>query len=317
MGSNVMSSWKRVARTGQALLAVCVSTGCGLVVVETDPAGAAGGSDAGVGGDAGVGTAGAGGYPAPPNADAGACPDDCAGCCDAQGACLPGTDPTACGLGGAACADCSATGSLCDPAVGVCPAAACECAPGLVYRRHECVPTREIGCGETCTPGETDCGQLHTCEPCAATSTCATKDCRATCLFTGPVQGPIAPGVLRIVPTGGVAGEETIITIEGFPFYVGALMYGARMGDIMLYEAGSYGPCSFTVVAPGLPAGVMPVHVSQYGPTEPWVLAGFFAYGSGEGLACAQPGEPCAASADCCSLPEAPTSCAAGRCTAD
>ena len=35
-----------------------------------------------------------------------------------------------------------------------------------------------------------------------------------------------------------------------------------------------------------------------------------------EGPDCVQPGFPCGGAEDCCSLPEAPTSCVAGRCAA-
>ena len=192
----------------------------------------------------------------------------------------------------------------------------CDCPPGLVYRRHECVPTKAIGCGEPCAPGVTDCGELHTCDPCGAASSCSDDDCQPTCLFTGPEQGPIDEGVLRISPTGGPADQETSILIEGFPFYIGALMYVARVGDIETYQEAPYSTCSFTIKAPALLSGLLPVRVSQYGPMEPAVLAGFFAYGSPEGPGCVQPGFPCGGAGDCCSLPEAPTSCVDGRCAA-
>jgi hypothetical protein len=135
-------------------------------------------------------------------------------------------------------------------------------------------------------------------------------------LFTGPEQGPIDEGVLRISPTGGPADQKTSIRIEGFPFYIGALMYAARVGDINVNQEAPYSTCSFTIAAPALPAGLWPVRVSQYGPMDPAVLAGFFAYGSPEGPACVQPGFPCGDAGDCCSLPEAPTSCVDGRCAA-
>jgi hypothetical protein len=130
------------------------------------------------------------------------------------------------------------------------------------------------------------------------------------------VQGPINEGVLRIWPTGGPADEESAIRIEGFPFYVGALMYGARVDDVELYQEEPSSNCSFTITAPPLAAGLVAVRVSQYGPMDPAVLAGFFAYGSPEGPDCAQPGYPCDGAGDCCSLPEAPTSCVEGRCAA-
>lgn len=192
----------------------------------------------------------------------------------------------------------------------------CQCPDGLVYRSHECVPTREIGCGAPCEPGVTDCGALHTCDPCGAASSCSDGDCQPTCLFTGPMQGPIDEGVLRIAPTGGPADQEVEIRIEGYPFYVGALMYVARVGDTEVVETIQGTNCSFTIAAPPLAAGLWPVRVSQYGPMDPAVLAGFFASGSPDGPSCVQPGFPCGDAAECCSLPEAPTSCVAGRCAA-
>lgn len=192
----------------------------------------------------------------------------------------------------------------------------CDCPPGLVYRRHECVPTKALGCGEPCKPGVTDCGELHTCDPCGAASSCSDDDCQPTCLFTGPAQGPIEEGVLRISPTGGPADQSVDIRIEGFPFYVGALYYAARVGDVEVYQQAPYSNCSFTIAAPPFSAGLFPVRVSQYGPMDPAVLAGFFAYGSPEGPDCVQPGFPCGGAGECCSLPEAQASCVAGRCAA-
>jgi hypothetical protein len=135
-------------------------------------------------------------------------------------------------------------------------------------------------------------------------------------LFTGPQQGPINEGVLRISPTGGPADKEAEIRIEGYPFYIGALAYAARVGEVEVFQGAQFSNCSFTIVAPAFSAGLVPVRVSQYGPMDPAVLAGFFAYGSPEGPSCAQPGSPCGGAVDCCSLPEAPTSCVEGRCAA-
>ena len=68
----------------------------------------------------------------------------------------------------------------------------CECSGNDVYRWHECVPTLELGCGPTCEPGVTDCGEYHNCDPCGASSTCDTEDCRPTCVHTGPAMGPVS-----------------------------------------------------------------------------------------------------------------------------
>lgn len=56
------------------------------------------------------------------------CPSACAGCCDASGSCLPGTDTNGCGLGGVRCLDCGSSGFACDQ--GSCRGAPPPCAPG-------------------------------------------------------------------------------------------------------------------------------------------------------------------------------------------
>lgn len=190
----------------------------------------------------------------------------------------------------------------------------CQCSGDEVYRWHECVPTLELGCGPSCVPGVTDCGQYHTCEPCAASSSCDTEDCRPTCVFTGPAQGPVADP-LRIEPVWGTAGQSHTITISGFPFYIGALWYAVRLGDEDVTHL-SYGgsTCSFHVDAPARPPGMVPIWVSAYGGTDPWVLAGLFTYSGGSTVDCVQPGFPCAPGSSCCSTTGVPLICDAGRC---
>jgi hypothetical protein len=42
------------------------------------------------------------------------------GCCTSTGACVPGTDPTACGAEGNACVDCTQTSQTCNPTTWEC-----------------------------------------------------------------------------------------------------------------------------------------------------------------------------------------------------
>lgn len=188
----------------------------------------------------------------------------------------------------------------------------CDCAIGEVYRRHPCIPTVELGCGEPCDTETTDCGEGHRCELCAASTTCATRDCRATCIHSGPVMNPVTDP-LRITPTVGPVGVATEVRIEGFPFYVGALFYNIWVGDEMLFESGGGGECQLGFRVPEEGSGRQPVWVSGYGGGEPVALAGFFTFDGGEGE-CVQPGFPCRAPSECCSTADVPMECAEGRC---
>lgn len=128
-------------------------------------------------------------------------------------------------------------------------------------------------------------------------------------------MGPIAPGALRLFPTVGTAGASTQVTVSGYPFYIGALSYGVRFGDLELWDGGGAGPCSFYVNSPVMGPGMVPVYVSQYGPQAPWIIAGFFTYSGGVIPECIQPGFPCLQSEQCCATAAAPMMCTQGRCT--
>lgn len=183
-----------------------------------------------------------------------------------------------------------------------------------VYQWHPCVPPLEYGCeARLCTPGVTDCGAGYSCEECAAAACCVCAACVPACLFTGPAMEPL-PDYLKIFPPYGPAHEEVTFSIEGYPFYVGALYYLARMGDSGdLYEHGG-DTCAIHITAPARPPGMFPVWVSQYGGNEPWVLAGFFTFSSGDYPTCVQPGYPCDIDRPCCETPDVPMICQAGRC---
>jgi hypothetical protein len=182
------------------------------------------------------------------------------------------------------------------------------------YQFGECVPPLQMGCAATeCTPGVTDCGPGYSCEQWGAAACCYCEQAVPACVFTGPAQGPL-PEYLKLRQTTGPAATEQTITIEGFPFYVGALGYFVRLGDgkELLQEGGT--TCSLDVTLPPHRDGVEPVWVSQYGGGDPWVLAGFFTFSRGDYPTCVQPGYPCGAGATCCATAEVPMACVAGRC---
>jgi hypothetical protein len=196
------------------------------------------------------------------------------------------------------------------------PAPACTCPTGQVWRMHACLSTLDLGCGPSCTSGVTLCGQYETCEPCGAASACATHDCLATCVPTELHQGPIAADSLRVVPSEGAAGASTEVTVFGFPWYIGALGYAARVGTETTVQFGGGSDCAFTFEVPANSPGRMPIYISQYGSTDSWVLAGFFTYSGGDTDTCIQPGYPCADSESCCTTSDAPVSCSSWRCRA-
>jgi hypothetical protein len=188
--------------------------------------------------------------------------------------------------------------------------------PTPAYNFNECTPPLEVGCPATlCTPGQTDCGDGYTCSEWGAASCCWCAQALPACVYTGPAQGPL-PEYLKLFQTSGAANADMTLTIQGFPFYVGALYYLARVGGSGdLFQAGGT-TCSFDVAVPGQPDGMVPVWVSQYGGGDPWVLAGFFDwYSSGYPEACTQPGYPCSAdNSPCCQTVDVPMSCIQGRC---
>jgi len=191
----------------------------------------------------------------------------------------------------------------------------CSCPSGQVWRNHVCLPTYELGCGPSCEQ-DPACGADETCEACGAASSCATRDCRATCVATKLMMGPVLPEALRIRPTAGPAGVATEVTVEGYPWYIGALGYGVRVGEETVVEFGGGESCAFSFVVPPRPAGDVPIWVSQYGSSTDWVLAGVFSFGGGTEPACVQPGFPCTGADTCCGTPDAPVSCTQGRCRA-
>jgi hypothetical protein len=224
-----------------------------------------------------------------------------------------GTVSTATGSGGAGGAT---TGSGGGGAEGECTLCSSGTLDEPAYVFNECTPPLEVGCPATlCTPGVTDCGDGYSCSDWGAGACCWCQAAVPACVFTGPAQGPL-PEYLKIFQTSGPAYQDVELQIEGFPFYVGALYYLARVGGSgdLMQQGGT--TCSFSVSVPGQPDGLVPVWVSQYGGNEPWVLAGFFEWYSGPyAQGCTQPGYPCSAETSaCCESADVPMGCVGGRC---
>lgn len=183
---------------------------------------------------------------------------------------------------------------------------------------HSCVPPMEHGCvAQVCTPGQQgQCGEGHTCEECGAAACCICAACVPACLYTQPTQGPL-PQYLKLSNTRAQPGVTNTVSIQGFPFYVGALGYSVRLGRNGA-ELGTLGggQCFLEVELPPREPGVSSVWVSSYGFGEPWVLAGFFFWKEDvdEWEECIQPGWSCGGGFPCCETPEVPMMCEAGRC---
>ncbi len=93
-------------------------------------------------------------------------PDNCAGCCTANGVCRPGAGNQACGLYGALCENCTSTGATC---VGqtcstgsTCPAAYAGCSPAAVttpaFRSTACSAADLNALGDGCSGAGAGCG---------------------------------------------------------------------------------------------------------------------------------------------------------------
>ncbi|MBL8953029.1 MAG: hypothetical protein JNK82_19785 [Myxococcaceae bacterium] len=102
-------------------------------------------------------------------------PQNCSGCCTAEGACVPGAEASACGSGGAECVTCAGAQNGCR--LGTCVA----CFP--ICDGRSCGPD---GCGGTCGACETGtaCGDGGTCVACTPScdgKTCGDDGCGGTC----------------------------------------------------------------------------------------------------------------------------------------
>ncbi|HEY1691774.1 MAG TPA: hypothetical protein VGG39_06415 [Polyangiaceae bacterium] len=105
-------------------------------------------------------------------------PQNCPGCCEGQ-ACVQGTDPNACGIGGQSCADCTSVGGFCVAQGGF---------GGFCETNNFCDSTNCDGCCDfngNCQPGTTanECGVAGGfCNDCTATpggGTCSAGLCQS------------------------------------------------------------------------------------------------------------------------------------------
>jgi hypothetical protein len=188
-----------------------------------------------------------------------------------------------------------------------------DCPSGQVYLYHECAPTLDLGCVETCILEEPCPEPGYVCTECAASSSLGSGDCQPACILAYGPHAPV-PEPLRISPASGTEEEAASIQIQGTPFYIGALGHRVRLDDELLewiHYPSSH--CTMEVELPSRPSGLYPVWVSQYSGGEPWALSGFFQFGAGE--SCIQPGMPCAEGEEaCCSTVGVPMSCSEERC---
>jgi hypothetical protein len=192
----------------------------------------------------------------------------------------------------------------------------CGCKPGEVWHTHACLP---MGCGPSCDPKVPNaCGKNATCEQWGAWACCICSAAVPACVpkvAPAPIKGP-----LRMQPTSGIAGQPVKLTIEGSPFYVGALFYYVRMGSQKVMDQPGPKQCTITATLTPPKPGIYAVEVSQYGGQPPWVLAGFYtASGGSIPMPSVQPGYPCnpkPAPGDptCAQAPPYSCACVAGQC---
>ncbi|OQB15445.1 MAG: hypothetical protein BWY17_02182 [Deltaproteobacteria bacterium ADurb.Bin207] len=109
-------------------------------------------------------------------------PSTCSGCCDLQGNCRTGTQPSACGQGGYECVDCSSLGQTCITSTRTCgavqPCNPSTCPQGCCHNglcvegaSHEACGSHGMDCvncaslGQTCNPYSLTCEQSSMCDP--------------------------------------------------------------------------------------------------------------------------------------------------------
>ena len=192
----------------------------------------------------------------------------------------------------------------------------CYCAPTQGWQRGSCVATTALyTCAPRCTPGvATTCPAGQTCDTCAAAPSCIGSSCVPVCV-PAPSSATMT-GPLRISPVSGVAGSQTRLTVEGWPFRVGALFNSVRFSRAQTTMGISVTrPCAIQALFTPAKPGLYTVEVSQYGGGPPWVLAGFFTASGGVAPPrTVQPGLPCTATSVCAQGGGYTCSCTGGRC---
>jgi hypothetical protein len=146
---------------------------------------------------------------------------------------------------------------------------------------------------------------------CAASSSCATRDCQAACGVTLAPHA-LVPEPLRIAPARIEIGES--FAVQGTSFYIGALGHNVRIAGKLVETGLAWtSDCELTITPPALATGIHRVEVSQYNGGDPWVDAGFLHVAIAP--TCAQPGLACAADGlPCCSDADSAWVCREGRC---
>ena len=197
------------------------------------------------------------------------------------------------------------------------------CKPGEVYLMSACVPTDKLfTCAPGCDPKDpTSCASWPNtrCEQWGGTPCCICSAVVPACVPEASPPTPIV-GPLRIHPTSGTAGQKVTLSIQGAPFYIGALFYNIRMGKETTMEEGASKPCTIAATFTPPNPGIYAVEVSQYGGGGPWALAGFYTASAGAiGPPTLQPGDFCnmnSAPGDpsCAFAPPYNCTCVTGRC---
>ncbi len=192
----------------------------------------------------------------------------------------------------------------------------CSCPIGQVMRVGACVPTPELGCGQTCvSKAMSACSAQAICDLEAAHVPCQPEVAQPTCV-PGQAMG-FGEDALRLQPTAVAAGAEVKFEVRGGDYYIGAMMWWMRVGDEASL-ADEYGPrCVLKGKWKAKEAGVFPVMVGYGGgPADAmhtgWSLAGFV--GVGGVPVGVQPGFVCSAAAPCQSGGGWTCGCTAGRC---
>ena len=186
--------------------------------------------------------------------------------------------------------------------------APCQCPTGQALADGACVATTALGCAPVCTPG--GCVQAQVCDPLAGTS-CGGGGPAAVCVQSLAMK--FQPGALRVQPTAVAVGAKVTVTVEGGPFYIGALWWVIRIGAFESGPAeGAKVNCQLNTPWTAKEAGVFAVEAS-YGSSGPnATLAGFITVGGAGGGV--QPGYSCQTSSDCLSGGGWSCGCASGVC---
>ena len=191
----------------------------------------------------------------------------------------------------------------------------CDCQEDQVWLVGACVPTRLLGCGETCSVDDpAGCPEDWQCDPAAATPLCTTSSNVPACI--PPQAMGFADGDLRIHPAATTVGKEVTVSVQGGVFYIGALFWMMRVGDEVLEPLIDWEEnCTISIPWTPTQAGTFPVYVA-YGsdgtPNINWTLAGFITVDTPSQDT--QPGFSCTSETTCAQAPPYTCTCQDGHC---